>query len=155
MSALGQKRTLQCILVMSALPPKADIGTQPRNVRFVPTADSVTWSERRRRAIAADTPCTALKCSVGLLDSDDEDRRAWLEICPISHVVRDNWRIDRHEDFLFAVFVFQRQRPTLDGGADLLDIRVRHHALRPEIPRVVSFSGSTHCLRKNVYFQRT
>ena len=25
MSALGQKRTLQCILVMSALPPKADI----------------------------------------------------------------------------------------------------------------------------------
>jgi hypothetical protein len=25
MSALGQKRTLQCILVMSALPPKADM----------------------------------------------------------------------------------------------------------------------------------
>jgi len=24
---------------MSALPPKADIGTQPRNVRFVPKAD--------------------------------------------------------------------------------------------------------------------
>ena len=39
MSALGQKRTLQRFLVMSALPPKADIGTQPRNVRFVPQAD--------------------------------------------------------------------------------------------------------------------
>src|SRR5215471_18519101 len=36
MSALGQKRTLQRIRLMSALPPKADIGTQPRNVRFVP-----------------------------------------------------------------------------------------------------------------------
>jgi len=27
------------VMVMSALPPKADIGTQPRNVRFVPKAD--------------------------------------------------------------------------------------------------------------------
>ena len=26
---------------MSALPPKADIGTQPRNVRFVPKADNI------------------------------------------------------------------------------------------------------------------
>jgi hypothetical protein len=31
MSALGQKQTLQRILVMSALPPKADIVTCPRN----------------------------------------------------------------------------------------------------------------------------
>src|SRR5262249_48681925 len=39
MSALGQKQTLQLIRSMSALPPKADIGTQPRDVRFVPEAD--------------------------------------------------------------------------------------------------------------------
>ena len=39
MSALGQKQTLQHVRAMSALPPKADIGTQPRNVRFVPIAD--------------------------------------------------------------------------------------------------------------------
>ena len=39
MSALGQKQTLQQVRAMSALPPKADIGTQPRNVRFVPKAD--------------------------------------------------------------------------------------------------------------------
>jgi len=39
MSALGQKRTLVRVHMMSALPPKADIGTRPRNVRFVPTAD--------------------------------------------------------------------------------------------------------------------
>src|SRR5262249_38135816 len=39
MSALGQKRTSGKVRLMSALPPIADIGTQPRNVRFVPKAD--------------------------------------------------------------------------------------------------------------------
>jgi hypothetical protein len=41
MSALGQKRTLGKVRLMSALPPKADIGTQSWNVRFVPKADKV------------------------------------------------------------------------------------------------------------------
>jgi hypothetical protein len=41
MSALGQKETLGSVYMMSALPPKADIGTQSRNVRFVPKADQV------------------------------------------------------------------------------------------------------------------
>jgi hypothetical protein len=36
MSALGQKRTFRNVRSMSALPPKADIGTQSRDVRFVP-----------------------------------------------------------------------------------------------------------------------
>jgi hypothetical protein len=40
MSALGQKQTSPYIRVMSALPPEADIGTQQRDVRFVPKADS-------------------------------------------------------------------------------------------------------------------
>src|SRR6516165_8207382 len=39
MSALGQKQTSEHDWVMSALPPKADIGTRSRNVRFVPKAD--------------------------------------------------------------------------------------------------------------------
>jgi hypothetical protein len=42
MSALGQKQTSQHLRAMSALPPKADIGTQPLNVRFVPKADITT-----------------------------------------------------------------------------------------------------------------
>src|SRR5262249_59819616 len=42
MSALGQKRTSESAEAMSALPPKADIGTQSGNVRFVPKADSCT-----------------------------------------------------------------------------------------------------------------
>src|SRR5262245_61661453 len=36
MSAMGQKRTLRHVRVMSALPPKADIETLSRNVCFVP-----------------------------------------------------------------------------------------------------------------------
>ena len=39
MSALGQKQTLQCLLVMSALPPKADIGRVLSDVCVVPIAD--------------------------------------------------------------------------------------------------------------------
>jgi hypothetical protein len=35
-SALGQKRTLGQVHVMSALPPKADMDQHSRNVRFVP-----------------------------------------------------------------------------------------------------------------------
>ena len=33
---------------MSAIPPKADIGTQSRNVRFVPKADSCTATKLGR-----------------------------------------------------------------------------------------------------------
>jgi hypothetical protein len=39
MSALGQKRTSKRVRVMSALLPKADIGTHAANVRFVPKAE--------------------------------------------------------------------------------------------------------------------
>jgi hypothetical protein len=35
-------------IAMSALPPKADIGTQPRNVRFVPKADILRRSAAKR-----------------------------------------------------------------------------------------------------------
>jgi len=45
MSALGQKQTLQHVRAMSALTPKADIGTGPR-IRFGATAP-VTWDIRR------------------------------------------------------------------------------------------------------------
>jgi hypothetical protein len=37
MSALGQKRTLRSVRRMSALPPKADIKSRIRDVRFVPS----------------------------------------------------------------------------------------------------------------------
>src|SRR5215472_11853052 len=47
MSALGQKRTSRSLKGMSALPPIADIRTQPRNVRFVPIADIEGLGMRR------------------------------------------------------------------------------------------------------------
>ena len=39
MSALGQKQTCAAQKVMSALPPKADMCSATRDVRFVPIAD--------------------------------------------------------------------------------------------------------------------
>src|SRR5262252_7529909 len=45
MSALGQKQTFKRLRLMSTLPPKADIGTQPRDVRYVPKAD-IGWAAR-------------------------------------------------------------------------------------------------------------
>jgi hypothetical protein len=39
MSALGKKRTFRNVQWMSALPPKADIGADDRDVCFVPKAD--------------------------------------------------------------------------------------------------------------------
>jgi hypothetical protein len=36
---LGQKQTLRRVLVISALPPKADIVERDWHVRFVPKAD--------------------------------------------------------------------------------------------------------------------
>jgi hypothetical protein len=55
MSALGQKQTSRLVRAMSALPPKADMGTQSRDVRFVPKADSCTAaidSHIQRRTLA-------------------------------------------------------------------------------------------------------
>jgi hypothetical protein len=46
MSALGQKRTLRLVYSMSALPLKADIGTQSWNVRFVPFPDILRSNEK-------------------------------------------------------------------------------------------------------------
>ena len=50
MSALGQKQTFAVQNGMSALPPKADIGSAQVHVRFVPKADItvITGSPRQR-----------------------------------------------------------------------------------------------------------
>jgi hypothetical protein len=58
MSALGQKRTLDCRLLMSALPPKADIAGRQSDVRFVPKADiGCLIRLPRRRGQEAITGC--------------------------------------------------------------------------------------------------
>jgi hypothetical protein len=50
MSALGQKQTLDCCPLMSALPPKADMVQHGGNVRFVPKADIRIGSDSVRRS---------------------------------------------------------------------------------------------------------
>ena len=49
MSALGQKRTLRLVSLMSALPPKADMVERDRDVRFVPIADIMRSTRTARR----------------------------------------------------------------------------------------------------------
>src|SRR5215469_12029178 len=61
MFALGQRRTLTSAWAMSALPPKADIGTEFRNVRFVPKADIVRCGKERGYSITS----SAMAISVG------------------------------------------------------------------------------------------
>jgi len=63
MSALGQKQTSVHDWIMSALPPKADIGTQPRDVRYVPISlqkSGMTghrgWRERLEQAAYLSSP---------------------------------------------------------------------------------------------------
>jgi hypothetical protein len=49
MSALGQKRTFAPQKVMSALPPKADIGAAQINVRYGAAEPAITLMKSRRR----------------------------------------------------------------------------------------------------------
>jgi hypothetical protein len=55
MSALGQKQTLAHVRVISALPPKADIVEQDRDVCFVPFADDVQRGNTGRYSITSST----------------------------------------------------------------------------------------------------
>src|SRR5262249_16790831 len=67
MSALGQKQTSEHVQSMSALPPKADIRTKPRNVRYVPKADSCTATIMRSgRPLHPQSGCSAERESVGV-----------------------------------------------------------------------------------------
>src|SRR5262249_20344452 len=70
MSALGQKQTSELVRAMSALPPIADIGTQSRNVCFVPKADIGREGLVRRRPLSGTTPV------VGAPDIEDVQYRA-------------------------------------------------------------------------------
>jgi hypothetical protein len=58
MSEVAQKQTSYRRPLMSALPPKADIGTQPRDVRFVPKADSCTAAKAQHVGRQREPPWT-------------------------------------------------------------------------------------------------
>src|SRR6516162_1835324 len=60
MFALGHKQTFSKVCAMSASPPKADIGTQPRDVRFVPQADSCTAANGGKKGLLMLPPMRGL-----------------------------------------------------------------------------------------------
>ena len=61
---------------MSALPPKADIGTQPRNVRFVSNAATANNTRRNQTPDAAET---AVLAAVGVKPEEFSDTLASCE----------------------------------------------------------------------------
>jgi hypothetical protein len=107
MSDVGQGPSSRTALAFASLcpffPQTRARGQASAHVRKVPNP---TLSEGRCCAIAADAPRTTLERSVGLLDGDDEDLGAGLEICSVPQFVNDDGRIGRHQDFLFTVLVF-------------------------------------------------
>jgi hypothetical protein len=60
MSALGQKQTSQCVCVMSALPPEADIRKSDGHVRFGPEADIVRADKESKRQFQSKSFCGLL-----------------------------------------------------------------------------------------------
>src|SRR5580700_6589003 len=86
----------------------------------------------RRYSISANPPRATLQRSMGLLDCSDEDFRASPEIVIVPPHVSNNWRVGGNEDFLFSVFVFQRQRLSINRRDNLINVRVGHCALRPK-----------------------
>jgi hypothetical protein len=82
MSALGQQRTLQSVKPMSALLPKADIGTQSGNVRFVPEADLSTCNK----------VCAQMLLLDHFVGAGEERRRrvSW----PTPSILANRWRND-------------------------------------------------------------
>src|SRR6516164_8570720 len=85
MSALGQKQTSEGVKTMSALPPKADIGTHSSDVRFVPKADMKSaWRARPptlsgRFLVALRRPLQSLKDLVEIETLRLLSRRILLE----------------------------------------------------------------------------
>jgi hypothetical protein len=107
MSALGEKRTFREVETMSALPPKADIRTQPRNVRFVPKADI-------ELAFVLCYPCAALTATDRLAHTGAAAARAII-LCSAQEV----WR----SPYLLMPCFLQ----VVDRAAYIFDISETHH----------------------------
>jgi len=60
---MSQERTFLGQAPMSALPPKADIGTRSGNVRFVPKADILRCNKERRYSITFPAARPKLGCA--------------------------------------------------------------------------------------------
>ena len=91
---------------MSALPPKADIGTQPRDVRFVPKADIVRCGEIRRYSITSSARASRVD---GMVNSS---ALAVLRLM-ISSNFRLHWEAGR------PTLSLRDAQPSARGSADL------------------------------------
>ena len=84
MSALGQKQTFHVAKAMSALPPKVGIPQRDWHVRFVPEADMIGSTHRRRRRDAL-LPATVVAWRI------DDDGAVLLDVLLVDRVALVAW----------------------------------------------------------------
>ena len=73
MSALGQKQTFAPQKAMSALPPKADMCSATRHVRFVPIA--VSYAQKKDRLVSFLVGTSAVQSELTIMTYQSETRR--------------------------------------------------------------------------------
>ena len=74
MSALLQTRTFAVQKGMSALPPKADMGSATRYVRFVPIAD-ISYAQKKDRLVSFLVGTSAVQSELTIMTYQSDTRR--------------------------------------------------------------------------------
>ena len=89
-----------------------------------------------------------------LLPAGDEHMRASLQIGFTASDKVDDFGVTRDDNGLLAILVFDLQRVPFDFLHLLRDGSIGHGAIRHQVPRIVSFTGTAQRLFKNVNFNR-
>jgi hypothetical protein len=123
MSALGQKQTSGHVRVMSALPPKADIGTQPRDVRFVPLdAQAVSRATKEYLATLDDAAFGAASEVTPKFVSPSDPAAQWTGAMrgPAFFAYADNYLIDVKSGIIMDVEASRAIRQAEVGAAKIM-----------------------------------
>src|SRR5262245_1246998 len=112
-------------------------------------------SHRRRETIAADRNRGRLERAVVLLvRAGNEDLGAGLELALVAGNVGHDHRLRRHDDFLFPLFILERDLVALHALDHLRHSGVGHGAVRHQVPRPMPLAGAAHRLRKDMDLHR-
>src|SRR5271169_4408451 len=108
---------------------------------------------RRLHAIFSDLDAQHHQATVGGLLCDDEDLRASLEQRFVGGLEGNDGHALRHDDFLAAALVAERQFLAIVGGYDCINVGVSHAGAGLEIPVVVAFPGAPQRFREYMHFE--
>ena len=127
MSALGQKRTLAHVHIMSALPPKADIIQDDGHVRFVPKADSCSAAIGGINALAhAASTCRSTMTGRGQsFDADPMDK-------PLTEKQAEIERIEEAVSHIRFPLTFSDQLYNLRSHIEIVQRKIATRRNTPE-----------------------